>query len=423
VSHSGTYVCRVEDVHGCIAGDSVHIVFEKLPYSNLPKEISGCNLVKLVLDESQFHYAWDDGFLLKEREFSQSGLYRLTITGGHCRVQDSVSVTVFPLPRFELEEDKFICRDEGIFLSPSAIQSDLIYRWSNGIEMPTIRVQEEGWYSLTATDRNGCSFKDSIRIGILPKPLISLKDEYWLCRSDSILLDAGDKMRKYEWRENDSLLSDTRYFWVSRAMILQLKIYSKDGCQADKKIEIHEAENPVYASFLAASEAFTGDSIVFVNLSYPEPFSSFWNFNDGMESTLSDPVHAYYISNRYAPVLNVNNTYCDDYEMKKIVIKPRLKSLQSEEKLQASGSQQIKAFSIYPNPAADFFRIRYEFTRAIEWNLRICNIQGITVFNKEIPGSEEGELWISTQRFAPGLYIIVMQTSNERKTLRLMVIR
>jgi PKD repeat protein len=423
VSQSGIYTCRVEDINGCNAIDSVQITFEKLPHPYLPNEIAGCKEVKLMVNRDEFHYFWEDGYALTNRLFTQSGTYKIIVAGSHCQIDDSILVKIYPSPLVELGEDKFFCQGEGIFIGPAYIQSGIQYKWSNGISMPTIWIQNEGIYSLTVTDLNGCNSGDSIHIGISPTPVIKLNDQYWLCHSDSIFLDAGEPVNKYQWTENNKLISEMSYLWVSDPMSLKLAVINSHGCRADKNIEIYLAENPVFSRFLAASEAYTGDSIVFVNLSMPSPFSSFWKFGDGIETTLSDPVHAYYIANRYNPVLNVNNSYCQDYESKKILVRPNLKSNSLNESLQPGNNEQIKEILIYPNPASDMVNVRYEIQGSLGWQLSLYNTQGIVIFNRENRGTESGEITFSMGSFLPGLYFVVIQTSNERKAWRLMIIR
>jgi hypothetical protein len=83
----------------------------------------------------------------------------------------------------------------------------------------------------------------------------------------------------------------------------------------------------------------------------------------------------------------------------------------------------IKEILIYPNPASDLVNVRYEIKNSPGWQLSLYNMQGMVLFHREIKGADLGELTFSMGSFPPGLYFVVIQTSNERRAWRLMVIR
>lgn len=86
------------------------------------------------------------------------GSYTFTVEvqGTRCSRFDSVTVVVNPLPAPVLQADtNRICAGESILLS--VIGDFRSYQWSNGSTAPTIRIYDDGVYSVTVTDSAGCA--------------------------------------------------------------------------------------------------------------------------------------------------------------------------------------------------------------------------------------------------------------------------
>lgn len=93
-------------------------------------------------------------------EYQQSGTYVDTLVSSlGCDSIVSLSLSVAPLPVFELSGDTSLCAGEISPLIPS--NSYPTYEWSTGAVTAEIAVAAAGTYTLSVTDDNGCSNSQS----------------------------------------------------------------------------------------------------------------------------------------------------------------------------------------------------------------------------------------------------------------------
>ena len=109
-------------------------------------------------------YLWSDGSTTQSIETSTPGTYWLTITDmcGNTTI-DSVELINYPAPPVNLGPDQHILPGDTVELDAGAWNS---YVWSTGESTQSIEVIEEGTYSVTITDSNGCKGNDEISIFI-----------------------------------------------------------------------------------------------------------------------------------------------------------------------------------------------------------------------------------------------------------------
>ena len=92
-----------------------------------------------------------------------------------------------------------------------------------------------------------------------------------------------------------------------------MQIEDEYGCIATDSIDVLPSSLELFSVFLFDSDIENGDTVQFVNLSYPKPYTSSWNFgNNSPIDTASMPSHQFYIpfgvdSITYEVVLTVNN--------------------------------------------------------------------------------------------------------------------
>ena len=113
---------------------------------------------------------------------------------GSYRFPDTIKVTT-SLPLTLSTKDTSVCSGNGVNISASGATS---YSWSpslglssttiaNPIAFPSIQTT----YTVTASDANGCTAQDTVRIKVKPKPTINLSGNFSICRGDTSILVAG----------------------------------------------------------------------------------------------------------------------------------------------------------------------------------------------------------------------------------------
>ena len=147
-------------------------------------------------------YLWSTGATTPTIGVTQTGWYSLEVTERNCKGRDSISVTFYPRPLFDLGNDTVICA--GASLRIGAELPDITgYLWSTGSTDPHLTVNASGTYWLQM-DRSGCTGSDTIGVTVAPMPEVDLGGDRILCPEQTIVLDAGNPGASYRWSTGDT---------------------------------------------------------------------------------------------------------------------------------------------------------------------------------------------------------------------------
>jgi len=176
VKTAGEYFVEVVDENGC-TGISQKIKLEQNPY-NPPLisgdfEICGGSTGELVVETDYSNYKWSTGDSTKKLVFSQPGKYGLTVIDKFgCRYDTIVNVKQISTVKVKILGMDILCPDSEIDLS---VDNDFVtYKWSTGETTKAVKINKSGKYSITVTDKNGCTGTDSITIHALTIVLAGL---------------------------------------------------------------------------------------------------------------------------------------------------------------------------------------------------------------------------------------------------------
>lgn len=155
-------------------------------------------------------YAWtpatylnDSTLLNPDATINSTTKFFLTVSNGlNCSANDSVTITVNPLPLVQTNNDTTFCAGGSAQLGATGGST---YSWSpptgldnaaipNPIASPTTTTQ----YIVTGTNANGCSAKDTVLITINPKPAIVKSNDTLICKNTSVQLSASGGVT-YSW--------------------------------------------------------------------------------------------------------------------------------------------------------------------------------------------------------------------------------
>ena len=134
-----------------------------------------------------------------------SGTYRLTAENGCGIFEDSVTVTVLPIPALDtnlLPEDTINCFANTIILEHDGNDS-INYLWSDGSSAQRFEVDSTQTVWLSAS--NDCGFSsDTINIIFNPEITTELGEDTIICDDDTIQLFGTDTLASYVWNTGDT---------------------------------------------------------------------------------------------------------------------------------------------------------------------------------------------------------------------------
>lgn len=165
VTAANTYWVKVTDLEGCHASDTIHFAINAVTAPELGNDFNLCAGEAKTLDAGSFAaYLWQDGSQAAFFTVTDTGLYRVMVTDtNNCKSYDSVYVqTIYPLPANFLPGNDSICGYERFTIQPAGNFS--VYQWQDNSALSYFTAGKAGLYTLTVTDQNGCTGKDSITL-------------------------------------------------------------------------------------------------------------------------------------------------------------------------------------------------------------------------------------------------------------------
>lgn len=169
VSTAGTYNLAVTDSNGCVGSDAVTVIENALPVIDLGNDTAYCagNVFAWAINAGNpgASYNWNNGAgSAAVFTATTAGTYTVVVTDANgCVNTDSVTVSENPLPTLELGADVVSSSQTVVLDAPAGFAA---YNWSSGQNTASITVTQNGTYTLTVTDANGCSATDAVSVYI-----------------------------------------------------------------------------------------------------------------------------------------------------------------------------------------------------------------------------------------------------------------
>jgi len=152
-----------------------------------------------------------------------------------------------------------------------------IYEWQDGSENQIFNATLPGVYSVIVFDSLGCSNSDTIVVGQIPGPEISLGNDTSICQGESLTLSPGYQFSEYLWQDNSTL----PFFTVTTSGDYMVVIENYVGCTGEAEINVYVSDPQVD---LGPDTTFCeGDTLI---LNAGEYFNQYLWSNGSTEQTI-----------------------------------------------------------------------------------------------------------------------------------------
>jgi len=421
VTTANEYWVAVTDANSCTSYDTISVVFNPLPVLNFPSDTTVCGSLVLDAGNPGSTYLWNDASTNQTLLANTSGQYWVEVTAGNnCSLSDTVNLTVNPAPLVDLGADTAICNGEIFTLD--AENSGSTYLWQTGETTQTISVSATADYWVSITNSYNCVFIDTVHIDVNPSPVVNLGANKFLCANQDALLDAGDDGDNYLWNSDNGFTSTNQSVLVSDSGMYWVDVTNTYGCLTSDTVSVMYSDLSITAYFLAPTDAKIGDTLMFVDVSYPTPNNYYWDFGDGVTSEDSLPSHIYYIENDFNVLLNVSNNYCSDTISKTIHIEGTNKWYNPNDTsvvIQPESMFEILSSKIYPNPNNGRFIFELELNEQADVDLYLYNLNGQMIYNEKIGKASYLLKSYSFEDLQPGIYIYRMLVRDKIRTFKI----
>jgi gliding motility-associated-like protein len=222
------YYIMAEKSPGCFAYDTLRVKVYTSPSINLGNDTSFCEGADLILYAgsgfSQVY--WSTGSTAVQISVTTPGLYSVTgITADNCESRDTINIAhVWKNPVVDLGTDSILCEGSVRTLNPGNFTS---YLWQDGSNAPTYTVTSPGVYSVSITDNNACTAKDTLSINtIAANPSNFLKATDSVCSYGELSIKPLNTFKNYLW----STGATTSSIYITSPTVYTLKVTDFNGC-------------------------------------------------------------------------------------------------------------------------------------------------------------------------------------------------
>lgn len=361
-------------------------------------------------------YMWSTGETTQTITVTAAGNYSVTIySDKDCMgTSANTTVTVNPLPSVSITASGATSFCTGGDVDLTADQSSGLV-WSTTATTPTINVTTSGTYSVTYTDGNGCeatSNSISVSVSSSPVPTIGASGSTTICSGDDVTLTASTS-DSYQWNLNGNPISGatSQTYDASAQGIYTVTVTNTDPCDGVGT----SAQTVVFVNATptaTATSSINGNTVTFTNNSTGATTYA-WDFGDGNNSTLANPVYTYAGGGNYTVTLTATNGNCSD------VFTINLNSVSVGEEL-----TMVENISIYPNPANQDATLNVVLTDSKSFDVMMLDITGKLVFNQNISNTNIGEnrVNIPVSEIENGIYFVrILFENNQSEIIKLMV--
>jgi hypothetical protein len=315
--------------------------------------------------------------------------------------------------------------DASISVDASGGNGAYKYLWSDGSENYEIKDMKPGVYEITVTDSKECALTDQFKIVEPELLVVDLGADIAICDGQEYYFWT-DVFESYQWTFNGEDAVANRSIRIDEQGSYAVTVTDQNGCIASDDVFIEIRNDLLEADFLMPSDAYTNDTVVVIDVSWPEPEYVFWDFDEGVESINSQPYSEELVFNEegtYRVSLISEKGTCFDSISKYINIKVLEQELERKLKLGANPSL-ISSFAVYPNPSTGQFSVKLELREESDIEISLLKMENQILLNKQkSKGFDVYEFDYNLGRIQSGVYILQLKVGNELKTKKMLIIK
>ena len=233
-------------VPGCAAMFDTLDVVVSLPVvtANAPSVVCAEDEVVLYGTGAE-SYTWDNG-VTDSTAFEAMTTTTYVVTGTDsvgCTDNDTITVTVNPLPMVDAGADFGVCEGNDITLTGQGADT---YIWNNGVTDNTpFEPTSTATYTVTGIDTNGCVDTDEITVTFNPTPIVSAGPDLDLCQGVPHIF-SGSGAQTYVWTNGVTNGIPA----IPMNAIYTVTGTDSNGCSASDQmtVTIHNVMSSIFAS-------------------------------------------------------------------------------------------------------------------------------------------------------------------------------
>ncbi|MEZ4971371.1 MAG: T9SS type A sorting domain-containing protein [Flavobacteriaceae bacterium] len=428
----GEYSLEVYDDNGCFAetfvtidpaSDPLHIADVTINHSKEYMSNDGSISVQIKGGAVPYNINWtrlSDGMVIGnswEITNLSADTYEISISDGNgCNLKEVYSITQPDIVEATIINPSCAGDSNGsIKLTVNQGNGNFTYNWDTGETTNNITDLSPGNYTVTIY---GLDNSPVTRTYIVESPLpldVDLGENRTLCAGQDLLMDVGsvDKNATYNWTSDTGFTSKDPQVIINKSGRYTVMVTYQNGCSATGTVIIDVSDIEINAEFAISSQAFVGESLIAVDISYPLPEIQEWVLPENAIILRQDSDEAEFRFNEpgeYEIGIITQIGQCMAQQTKKVLVTEN-EALTSKEG-QGNQRKKIESFMIYPNPTNGEFVSQIVLPEIDPISIKVYNFANNALMALEKDqGASSYSLPFNLSGLPSGMYAVVLETS------------
>lgn len=296
------------------------------------------------------------------------------------------------------------------------------FEWESGPSLSVISTICPGDYKVTMKDANDCLATDQFTLPNGDPLPLDLGTKATLCVGQSKVVDAGIIWVQSAWTSDIGFTSTASSVTIREPGTYFFKGVNAIGCVGLDTFRLETSRDLLKAEFLVPAEAFVGDTLVAIDISWPLPERVEWNYPTSFKQLAATSPDILNVQPAEAGTFSVSMrsflAECRDLREKTILVSAK-DNTNTGGRLGYSDSDLIKEFALYPNPNEGRFQVRVALSEEKEIQLKVVQFP-IGIMKSEFRSNTAKNFNVNFDLpdLSQGLYIVLLRVGKEERFLR-----
>ncbi|UTW62400.1 gliding motility-associated C-terminal domain-containing protein [bacterium SCSIO 12741] len=244
VDTAGMFTVTVTNACGSVTR-SIQVDELPKPLFYIPTDTVLCNGESWTMDLTAFQgtYTWDDNSHDSIREFTEAGVYGISVTNRCATDTATFEIFTAQTPKVDLPDSLWMCEGESVILRGDS-QPHVTHSWSTGTNSPTRLVKKSGTYWAKAFNECGEDL-DSVEVVVLPFPVPGPILDTVICDglpAQPDIYDLNGEDFTIVWMDGDS----SEFREISEPGVYRFKLSNDAGCESFDSIRVRQCDRPLF---------------------------------------------------------------------------------------------------------------------------------------------------------------------------------
>ena len=278
-------------------------------------------------------------------------------------------------------------------------------------------------YTIKIKDNYNCIITDQIHVPLVNSFGVDLPDSITLCTGQSYTVDVTAPSTDVVITSLNGFSSSAKTVQLSETDTYYFYLSNAQGCFKKDTMVLTTSSDLLQSRFIVPSISYAGDTINFVDLSWPRPDSVSWILSVPTDTIGNDEGFirlSYQDVGTYTIKLTAYMGACRDSVTKTITVQIPPVFRKNYDSL-GLGFHAINTINLYPVPNSGSFIVEIGVSYTDEISLDILNLFGERIHSETHSGHLYYKMNYDFISMSPGVYVLWVKSKDDAKVIKFLV--